>query len=1250
MRNPSTYYFKDETKDKKYTISLIGISEHNCQDTFKSDILVYPNPQIEFTTSNTQGCGPLSVSFKNNSSPQDTGNIKMMSFNWKVNNSLKSSNVDFSTNFAESKSIDSVYSVKLIGYSEHNCIDSSTKSITVYPKPIADFSMDKNSGCAPLKVNFSNQSNAQGSAKTSNLSYSWNFGNGVSSTQKDVSVTFESGIKKDTIYTVVLTVSSEFGCVGTDTQYVKVYANPEASFTINQKTGCSPFAVMFTNNSLSNNNMALSTMKFMWDFGNGDTSSSINPTAKFTNNSTQIKNYTVKLSAYNSNSCVSSFTQTISIYSKPEVSFYLADTTACHTLNAVFVNTTQSKDPQNIMKYSWNFGNGVYSQAKDTTILYTAASSGEKKYNVVLIGENSYGCVDTFEKQLVIYALPVTDFTFNNKYNCGEKVVFSNLSVSNDNKGMNSMNYIWNYGNQKISQNISDTVTFMQSTSNDTNYSILLKATNAYGCSDTISKSIVVHPRPTISFTVSTNETCSGVDVQFINTSKNLDQYTWHFGDGKSSNSKNPKYAYINNSPNAFLYNSYLIGTSADGCKGDTFKQNILIHPVQSADIISSSDSGCAPLATSFYNNSRNSSSFQWFVSNKLTSTSTNFNYTFAGSPNRDTNYQVMLVSKNDIGCTDTAYRTVKVFQQVIAGFSVSSTSGCSPAAVSFTNQSTGANAYFWNLGNGQTTTETNTTATYSNFFFQDINYEITLFAISKHNCFDTIKKTVTVHPIPLASFTADKLQGCDPVIVNFTNQSIIADSYLWDFGNGVTSALQQPAQVFSASANDKIYNVRLTVTTKYGCSNSFNKEIRVYSSPKALFNTSDSGCAPVITTFKDMSKNATFWNWEFGDGFTSSEKNPVHIYSQAGEYSVKLRVSNYLGCSDTFVMYRNIKVWAVPTAQFTADKYYSEYPDVTFTFNSLSPSGLVYQWTFGNDRVVKNTNSVSYSFKDTGTYFVRLVVSTPHCNDTSLKVVIVKPPFPKSDFIYNKTQGCGPLKVSFTDKSLMADKWLWYFGDGEYSAEQHPQHTYKNPGLYSVTLISSNSRGSHSVYKKDIIIVHPKPNVYFEVSPSPAWLPKAKVDLVNLTVNGNHYKWFIDNEFIDTLQHTSRIFEKAGTHDVMLIAISKYGCTDTLIKYQAIKIDTMGSIYMPNAFTPNNDGRNDIFTPVGFGYKEDGFNLRIFTRWGELIYETDNFEKGWDGTSKGELCMEGIYVYRITIQMVNNEVRNLEGSVHLLR
>ena len=117
-----------------------------------------------------------------------------------------------------------------------------------------------------------------------------------------------------------------------------------------------------------------------------------------------------------------------------------------------------------------------------------------------------------------------------------------------------------------------------------------------------------------------------------------------------------------------------------------------------------------------------------------------------------------------------------------------------------------------------------------------------------------------------------------------------------------------------------------------------------------------------------------------------------------------------------------------------------------------------------------------------------------------------------------------------------------------------------------------------------------------------------------------------------------------------MLFAKSKNGCIDSLIIEDAILVDTMSQVYMPNAFTPNGDGLNDEFKPLGYGYSDLDYTLQIFNRWGEKIFESNDFNEGWNGSFRNQLCSQGIYVYRLAVKLASNETKYMEGKLTLIR
>jgi PKD repeat protein len=235
-----------------------------------------------------------------------------------------------------------------------------------------------------------------------------------------------------------------------------------------------------------------------------------------------------------------------------------------------------------------------------------------------------------------------------------------------------------------------------------------------------------------------------------------------------TSNSNIHRMAYINNSPSAFLFNAKLQAVSTYGCLGDTANKNILIHPVQSADIITRIDSGCAPLTVNFYNNSHNSA-FCVVCRRQKSRYIYQPQLHFTGSVQQDTNYEVKLVAIN-ISVVLIQLRPKSRFSGRLWLLQISSASTCSPSAVSFITQSTGASDYFWNLGNGQTSSSIHPNATYTNYFFQDVSYESNSFCHQQAQLFCTQQeKLVTVHPSLWLPSQPTNCKGVTPLSSNFT-------------------------------------------------------------------------------------------------------------------------------------------------------------------------------------------------------------------------------------------------------------------------------------------------------------------------------------------------------------------------------------------------------------------------------------------------------------------------------------------------
>jgi gliding motility-associated-like protein len=268
----------------------------------------------------------------------------------------------------------------------------------------------------------------------------------------------------------------------------------------------------------------------------------------------------------------------------------------------------------------------------------------------------------------------------------------------------------------------------------------------------------------------------------------------------------------------------------------------------------------------------------------------------------------------------------------------------------------------------------------------------------------------------------------------------------------------------------------------------------------------------------------------------------------------------------------------------------------------------------------------------------------------------------PVVDFEISPPSGCRPLKVYFTNLSRYAepDSYFWTFGQGQgVSTAVNPTYTYYEPGVYTVTLRASNSAGVAIEKRKEFSIeVYDNPTAGFSIRPEEVYLPQP-IFLANLSRGATTYQWDFGDGNTSTEFEPQHEYQEAGSYDVTLIAENDHGCTDTLRQENAVYVEKGGNINIPNAFTPSLDGPgasdivngnnyNDVFLPVFEGVTE--FHMLIYNRWGELLFESRDKSRGWDGYFKHKLSAKDVYVYKLQLKFSDGRRETIAGDVTLLR
>ena len=378
------------------------------------------------------------------------------------------------------------------------------------------------------------------------------------------------------------------------------------------------------------------------------------------------------------------------------------------------------------------------------------------------------------------------------------------------------------------------------------------------------------------------------------------------------------------------------------------------------------------------------------------------------------------------------------------ASFSADTTVGCVPLTVHFTNTSLQATSYFWDFGAGVgTSTLPNPQAVYLASGF----YTVKLIAYnSSSGQSDTLIITNYIQTVafPTAAFTANTLSGCEDLTVSFTNSSLFASNYIWDFGDGSSSILTNPTHTYLTSG---LYTVKLVAYTTFGCNDILTKPsyINVYAQPNATITaTPTSTCnAAQVIQFSCPTSGITSYQWNFGQpssgaANTSTLSSPTHTYGTQGSFTVTLIVQNSNGCSDTVVMnnYINIGNALVPT--FTIDDSSGCAPlTVNYTAGAVA-GATTHQWTFGDPASgalnTSTTTNPSHTYATSGTYSVTLFVTTASgCNGgVTYNNLIDVDLLPVPSFTVSGSPGCAPRNITFSNTTPAAGSYtyLWEFGD----------------------------------------------------------------------------------------------------------------------------------------------------------------------------------------------------------------------------
>ncbi len=674
--------------------------------------------------------------------------------------------------------------------------------------------------------------------------------------------------------------------------------------------------------------------------------------------------------------------------------------------------------------------------------------------------------------------------------------------------------------------------------------------------------------------------------------------------------------------------------------------------------------------------------------------------------------YQVVLrVTTNQSACSDMLVVPVQVDPLPTSNFSPDVTSGCSVLTVTFTNNSVLGqpdviDRFVWEvderagLGFLPVGTQHPTDPGFTNVFIHDfvnivtVNklFDARLRVVTSNNC-ESISAPVivTVFPGTRSGFISTNYSpfndNCSPVSVNFSvdaqTQSLNPTNYRWMISDltGVISDVSTGTTPFynynfvNTTPLIEDFQVKLLTTLTSGCFGDSTRVIRVSPVPVANFtiDTLIYDCQKMRLKLEAQQKGLQY-HWIISENaimmLNTSGANDILEYEviRAGvdiNLAVSLDTKNIANCTSAIATQSII----VPrkdaiNASFTVTPNSQSLPSsIVFITNTTNPGPWTYEWDFGDGSTSSSgAASLQHSYLTYGTYVIKLSVKNNVCTEIQTATINILAIPPIVNFSYDPPSGCSPLTVTFTNLSQFADpsSYVWTFGDGQATSKAtNPTYTYFDPGKYTVSLSATNISGQLVNETKQMIIeVFESPIAQFDVKPKLIYIPGGVLYTKNNTLGAGRYQWDFGDGGTSDLVEPQHIYTEQGLYNITLIAISPNNCRDTVLNKNAVIVQQGGQLLVPNAFSPNlsgavgsggqSDGKNDVFLPVMRGVTQ--FEMLVFNRWGQLLFESRDPEVGWDGYFNGKLCAQDVYVFKVTAMYENGERVIRTGDINLIR
>ncbi len=858
------------------------------------------------------------------------------------------------------------------------------------------------------------------------------------------------------------------------------------------------------------------------------------------------------------------------------------------------------------------------------------------------------------------------EFFFIDTSGCAGANAFSNL-----------VNFYWDFGDGTTSNDTNPTHIYNTA---DT-FSVSLIATDINGCTDTSMKNIFIHTPPQAAFT--SNLGCLGDSVNLVDSTYlpmgSIVSWSWDMGDGVGVDSvQNPSYTYAQSGS----YLAELIILTNAGCR-DTLQSLVEVQDPPMVDF--SFENACVGEGVLLFDNSTQAAapiiSYEWDINNDGSTEYTVDTASHVFSVYGD--YPVELKVFDQDGCRDSIVKLVSAHPIPDANFFADGV--CFYDETQFVDSTSIVQGlvqdFLWNFGDGSLDGYSSGSGVFPgpDHEFQSPGAKtVKLTVTSDSGCVDSILKTIQVYFLPVADFVSDTV--CDNESTSLTgtsfNLSGNLSSYNWEFGDGNSSLLANAQHNYTQPGE---YKVTYSVESNFGCQDSVQKYIRVYPTPLTAFGWLNNVCEGEVLPFNDQSSivqitpggdQVVAWEWVFNLTDTINTQNPVYPTSSPDNINVRLTTWSNYGCSTYST--NTASIFPLPKADFTFDPSCSG-DSTGFKNTSKVSNGAIEStiWNFGNGSISIEEHPFEV-YDSAGVYTVQLkAISNKGCEDQVEKEVTI-PETPIVDFTLEPIEGCAPLSVFSENLSDITSGGLtyeWYLNDSLVSNEMSPKIVIDNdtviPTFHRIALRAVSELGCDaSIEFASSITVLPRPTASFRMRQQEVNKFDPIVDFINSSANGIRWYWdFGDGNNSDDFA-PSHTYVNSGKYPVYQVAWNTFNCPDTAFspswgdyfrstkdKTWRLNVDPLSVLYIPNGFTPNGDGINDQWSVEGFN-EGRAFELEVYNRWGELMFESSRMDAEWNGLmpNSNKYAPNTTYVYVIRYETSNGEEKEISGTFSLIR